>query len=157
MIEHLSAEQISQWMMGERSWQLQQHVAGCAECRAELEEMESALSQFRAAMRGQAQSLPAPTWRELALEPAHAWWSWQRAVLAAAMLLLLIGIPAVWRVHVRQQEQAAAAAAIADSQLLESVDSAISQAVPEPMEPLVSLVAWNSNSAEAQNQKGQKQ
>jgi hypothetical protein len=53
---------------------------------------------------------------------------------------------------VRQQEAtsaAATAAALADSQLLERVDSAISQGVPEPMEPLVSLVTWNSTAADA--------
>jgi len=31
------------------------------------------------------------------------------------------------------------------------VDSAISQAVPEPMEPLVNLVTWNSSPAEKNN------
>jgi hypothetical protein len=45
---------------------------------------------------------------------------------------------------------------MADSQLLESVDSEISQAVPEPMEPLVTLATWNSSSTE-QNQKAQRQ
>ena len=152
MREHLSAEQTSQWMVGDRTPQLEQHLAECAECSAELARMESALRQFRAAMREPFHSVPVPQWREPAT-PAP-WFSWPRLVLAAAALLILVALPISWMAHVREQE--AAAAAVADSQLLERVDSAISQAVPEPMEPLVTLVAWNSSPADP-NQKVQRQ
>jgi anti-sigma factor RsiW len=151
MIEHLSAEQISQWMVGARTPQLVQHVADCAECGAELAQLETALAQFRAAMREPALSPVPPAWREPA--PNSPWYSWTRLVLATAVLLILVAVPVSWRARIREQ---AAQAALADSQLLESVDSAISQAVPEPMEPLVSLVNWNSNSTD-QNQKAQRQ
>jgi predicted anti-sigma-YlaC factor YlaD len=157
MIEHLSAEQISQWMTGERTPQLEEHVAECAACRGELAQMESALSQFRTAMRDPANSIPPPDWREPA--PSARWYSWSpRLVLVAAALVVLVAAPISWRVHVNQQAsraQAAAQAALADSQLLESVDSEISQAVPQPMEPLVTLATWNSSSAE-QTQKAQR-
>jgi hypothetical protein len=143
MIEHLSAEQISQWIVGERTPQLERHVAGCAQCGAELEQMEAALSQFRTAMRAPVHSVPPFDWREPAT-PA-SWFSWSRMALAAAVLLILIGLPVSWMAHVREQQASAAAAALADSQLLERVDSAISQPVPEPMEPLVTLVTWSSS------------
>jgi hypothetical protein len=151
MIEHLSPEQISQWMIGERVPQLVQHVAECTECHAELEQMESALVQFRTAMRQAGGSAPPPGWREPAT--GGAWYSWPRLGVAAAALLILVALPVAWRV--RTQERAAEAA-LADSQLLERVDSAISRAVPEPMEPLVNLVTWNSGPAE-KNQKVQRQ
>lgn len=140
MIEHLSAEQISQWMIGERTPELEQHVAECADCRDELEQMEDALSQFRTAMRDPANSLPAPRWREPAAHAARSWWP--RLVLAS-VLLVAAALPVFWKVRSHEQAQREQAAR-ADSQLLESVDSEISQAVPEPMEPLVSLVTWNS-------------
>jgi anti-sigma factor RsiW len=151
MIDHLSAEQISQWMMGERTPQLVQHVAECPRCSAELEQLEAALTQFRTAMREPAFSVVTPEWREP--EASSPWYSWPRLVLAIAALLILVALPLSWRARVRQQ---AAQAALADSQLLESVDSAISQAVPEPMEPLVSMVSWNSSSTD-QNQKAPRQ
>jgi hypothetical protein len=150
MIEHLSAEQISQWMIGDRTPQLELHVAECAECRGELEQLETALGQFRTAMREPASAAPRPAWRAPEIAP---WFSWPRLVLAGAALLLLVAVPLSWRAHAREQS---AQAALADSQLLESVDCEISQAVPEPMEPLVSLVSWNSSSAD-QNQKAQRQ
>ena len=150
MIEHLSAEQISQWMVGDQTPQLELHVAACGECRAELEKLETALSQCRTAMREPAAAVPVPAWRA---PLAASWTSWPRRVLAAVALLVLVALPFAWQVHAREQ---AAQAALADSQLLESVDSAISQAVPEPMEPLVSLVSWNGSTAD-QNQKAQSQ
>jgi cytochrome bd-type quinol oxidase subunit 2 len=151
MIEHLSAEQISQWIVGERTPHLVQHVAECAECGSELEQLETALAQFRTAMREPAFAPAPPAWREPAA--GSSWYSWPRLVLATAALLVLVAFPVSWKARERDQ---AAQAALADSQLLESVDSAISQAVPEPMEPLVSLVSWNSSSTD-QNQKAQRQ
>jgi hypothetical protein len=62
-----------------------------------------------------------------------------------------VALPIAWRARVQER---AAEAALADSQLLERVDSAVSQAVPEPMEPLVNLVTWNASPAE-KNQKVQ--
>lgn len=150
MIEHLSAEQISQWMIGERTPPLEHHIAECAECRAELEQMESALVQFRTAMRQVGGTAPSPAWREPASR--RPWSSWPRLAMAAAVLLILVAAPIAWRVRMRER---AAEAALADSQLLERVDSAISRAVPEPMEPLVNLVTWNSGAAEKQ-QKAQR-
>jgi len=154
MIEHLSAEQVSQWMIGERTPQLEQHVEECAACRGELAQLESALSQFRTAMRDPAHLAPPPEWREPA--PSAARLTWPRLVLAAMALAVLLAAPVSWRVraHERALREEAARAAQADSQLLESVDSEISQAVPEPMEPLVTLVTWNSSSPEP-NQKAQ--
>lgn len=151
MIEHLSAEQISQWMIGERAPQLEQHVAECEECRAQLEQMETALAQFRTAMRGSSSSAPPPVWQEA--PSRDPWYAWPRLVLAAAVLLILVALPVTWRARVRER---AAEAALADSQLLERVDSAISRAVPEPMEPLVSLVTWNSGTTE-KNRKASRQ
>jgi hypothetical protein len=154
MIEHLSAEQISQWMVGERTFELQRHVGECAACRDELEQLESALSHFRAAMREPANGATVPAWK--LPESSPSWYSWPRLVLAATALLVLVAVPLTRQARHRQEAAQSAQTAIDDSQLLESVDSAISQAVPEPMQPLVSLVSWNSASAET-NQKAQRQ
>jgi len=156
MIEHLSADQISQWIVGDRPLELQEHVAECAECRAELGQLESALAQFRTAMREPAGFVPPPAWRQPEPRPAP-WFSWPRLVLTATALLVLVAVPVTWRVRNHEQalREQAAQTALADSRLLESVDAEISQAVPQPMEPLVTLATWNSSSTE-QNQKAQK-
>jgi hypothetical protein len=145
MMQHLSVEQISQWMIGERTPQMERHLAECDECRVELEQLESTLVQFRAAVCD-GSSAPAPAWRQPAPRP---WFPWARMVLAAATLLILVALPVYWSARTRERK---AEAARADTQLLEQVDSAISRAVPEPMEPLVNLVTWNTGPAE-KNQK----
>jgi hypothetical protein len=144
MIEHLSGEQISQWMIGDRSPQLERHVAECDECRAQLEQLESTLSQFRGAVRDWSGSATtAPGWRQ---PVSHgAWFSWPRAALAAVMLFLMVAAPFYWSA---EQRRRAAEVERADTLLLEQVDSEISRAVPEPMEPLVNLATWNSSPAE---------
>ena len=146
MTEHLSAEQVSQWMIGERTPRLERHVAECGRCRAELEQLETTLAQFGGAVRDWSAAAP-PAWRQpVSLSPRF---SWPRMVLAATTLLILVALPVYWSARARQR---AAEAARADAQLLEQVDSAISRAVPEPMEPLVNLVTWNSSPGE-KNQK----
>lgn len=146
MIRHLSAEQISQWMIGERIPEIEQHVAECDECREELAQMKTALADFRGAMRGWSESAAPPQWRSA---PRTAGLFGLRLMLAAAVVILAVSLPLYWGAREREH---AAEAARADAQLLEQVDSEISRAVPEPMEPLISLVTWNSSPAE-QNQK----
>ena len=143
MTEHLSADQISQWMIGDRSPQLQHHVALCTQCRAQLEQLETTLGQFRGGVREWSAVTAPPAWRQPASR-SH-WPPVQRLMLAAATLLLLVAMPVYWNVR---QKQKAAEAARADAQLLEQVNSSLSRAVPEPMEPLVNLVTWNSSPAE---------
>jgi hypothetical protein len=140
MIEHLSGEQISEWMIGNRSLQMEKHVTGCRECRAQLDELEATLTQFRGAMRNLGGSATPPVWQPPAA--AASWLSWSRVALAAAVLMLLAMIPIYWtaRDHARATQAE-------DALLLEHVNSELSRAVPEPMEPLVDL-AWNSSSSD---------
>ena len=143
MIEHLSAEQISQWMIGDRTPALEHHVAGCHECRSELDQLEATLLQFRGAVRECSGSAAPMAWRNPGAR--NVWLSWQRLALAAATLILLVTLPLYWSARERAR---AAEAARADALLLEQVDSAISRAVPAPMEPLVNLATWNSSPLE---------
>jgi len=71
----------------------------------------------------------------------------------AALALVLVAIPLMFRfnfsprngneiaaIHQQQLERSRA-----DAALLEQVESAVSRPVPQPIEPLVQLVAWGSN------------
>jgi hypothetical protein len=44
---HLSSEQISRWIVGERTNEEERHATVCPQCRAELDHLENALSLFR--------------------------------------------------------------------------------------------------------------
>ena len=142
MNEHLSPEDISRWIAGERTPELQRHAGECEACSARLDLMESAIEEFRGSVHdwSAAQSAPAPhiAWDRPVRHLARTW------ILAAASLLILASGP-VYR-HFRQQARAAEMAR-ADA-LLRQVDAEISRAVPQTMEPLVSLVTWGSGPTE---------
>jgi hypothetical protein len=134
MKPHLSAEEIADWMTGERTQDRERHVSGCEACRGEIARMQSALSEFRGAVRAW-DSPPALVLHARPRVPRAARW-----LLAAAALALSVGAPVY-----RYRQQAAEAARL-DAILLDQVDAEVSEAVPRPMQPLVQLVSWNSSS-----------
>jgi hypothetical protein len=148
-LSHLSPEQIERWMAGERTASEEQHAGQCAECGAELARLESALGLFRSSVRqwSEQQSVARPrTW---GVERAPRVFVLRWAMVVAA-LLMLVWVPIYQGAKEKQRK---AELARADAALLEQVDAEISRAVPEPMEPLIGLVAWDSAST---NQKGTK-
>lgn len=137
---HLSSEQLSRWMIGERADPQEEHIHDCPECAARLAGVESAIALFRASVRNSGELCGPP---RLSL-PSNAWSvRSSRWASVAAALLLLAAIP-VYRNSRDRRRQAEMARA--DAALLEQVDAGISRAVPAPMEPLVKLVSWNSGS-----------
>jgi hypothetical protein len=138
MNEHFSPEQISRWMIGERTGQEEEHARLCPDCAAKVAGFESAIALFRESVRecgerygGAAPKLPARSSRM---------WSFRWASVAVA-LLLLAAVP-IYKNSRDQRRQAEMARA--DAALMEQVDVEISRAVPAPMEPLVKLVSWNT-------------
>jgi anti-sigma factor RsiW len=142
MNEHLSPEDISRWIAGERRGELQRHAGECEACGARLDRMESAIEEFRGSVHdwtaAQSPATPRIVWRSPVRHLVRAW------MLAVASLLILASGPAWW--HFRQQARAAEMAR-ADA-LLQQVDAEISRAVPRTMEPLVSLVTWGPGPTE---------
>jgi len=137
MNQHLSDEQIAQWMWAERSEDASTHVAGCGECRRQIEALAGTLLEFREAARDYAACCePRPVLR--AATP-------RRPLLAVAWAVAAgLAVAAVVFPVYRDRRQKAAADALADAALLKQVDAELSRAVPEPMEPLVSLVSSGS-------------
>ena len=153
MSQHLSSPEVSQWMIGERTPQQEQHVRQCPECGAELARMEAALGLFRGSVRHWSDRqvrVPRPLTptrgsRGYPARPLPVRWA-----LAAATLLLLAAVPIYRNVQVRQRQ---AEIARADALLLEQVDAEVSRAVPRPMEPLVKLVSWDFSSTDGSDEK----
>jgi hypothetical protein len=133
MNSHLSPEQISRWMMGERTRLEEQHVRECPRCGAEVAVFQSALDAFRSSVRGwsDGQSVVKPVRDGLRARPLR--WAW-----IAATVLLLAAIPIY-----RLDQQRKAERAKADAALLEQVDVQVSRAIAAPMEPLAKLMTWD--------------
>ena len=135
MNHHLSKQQISAWISGERTPEEELHIAGCPQCRGEVAGLEDAVAFFRGAMHewGSREPLarwqPEPAPRRSRIQPA-------RWALLAATLMILAAVPLYRNV----ERQRAADRARADALLMEQVDAGLSRPVPAPMEPLLNLV-----------------
>ena len=153
MSQHLSSPEVSQWMIGERTPQQEQHVRQCSQCGAELARLEASLALFRGSVRhwSEVQRGAEPP-AVVSMVPARrgSWAQPLRWALVAATLLVLAAAPVYRNVQERQRQ---AEIARADALLLEHVDAEVSRAVPRPMEPLVKLVSWDFSSTDGSDEK----
>jgi len=143
MTRHLSAAEISEWMVGTRSRQSEDHFHECAECRGELSRLQDTLSDFRASVREwtheQSAAAPFPVWR---VRRGYGLPRLRWALIAAATVLLAV-IP-VYRAN---RHQPKLDSSLDDAVLLEQIDEGVSRSVPAPMEPLATLVSEDSPAA----------
>jgi hypothetical protein len=154
---HLSSDQISAWVMGERTAEAESHVGECPACAAEVEQFGSALAQFRGAVRdwGRLESGAEPG-AALAerMAAGRVWFrGWPiRLAAAAAAVLMIVSIPLYRGGNGGGSgKQATAAIAVADSVLLEQVDASVSRTVPGSMEALWALAADDESSTGSAN------
>jgi len=134
-MNHLTSEQISEWMIGTRGAEQVRHVAECSQCAQAVGRMEGVLANFGGAYRewgaNQMQAArPAPE-RPRAL-------LWLRTAIATAVLAAVaVAIPV--RQHFKNEEQRAAQIAMEDDALLTQIQADVSRAVPASLKPLAEL------------------
>lgn len=148
MSKHLSSERICAWMIGGDMPHLEtQHVRECEHCQAEVARLSAALASFRGAARhwSEQQMRPSLHAKPARVAPGAPRLRW--ALLVAAVLLLAL-VPMYMNRVGRQQRLARTAA---DEALLEQVDAEVSQSIPSPMQPLMQLVPWASDSSRESN------
>jgi hypothetical protein len=136
MTQHLSAERVTAWMMGEQTRGETEHLRECVDCRMEVERLRSSLELFRGSVRGWSEEQRAVTVPQVCSVGKSHGWRW--ATAAAAIALVMGAIPVY-------QQQKRAEMARQDAMLLEQVDAELSESVARPMQPLSKLV-WRTNS-----------
>ncbi len=141
MSQHLSQQQIDNWVIGERSPDVERHLESCQTCAGEVERIAGLLTLFGGAVRswGQEQMPPMRVSRVTAVTTGAPlrWW---RMGLAIATLLFLTAIPVIRHRQVTRVAVIAAQTAAQDEILLRQVQQEISQSVPAPMESLAKLM-----------------
>ena len=146
-MKHLTSREISEWVSGERGAQWEQHVTACDRCRSEIAKIEGALTLFRTALHESAATYmetarPLTMSRPAVAKPMSFPKLYWGLAVAVACLVLTFSVVTPWN---RQVEQDSAAA---DAKLLSQIDAALSRDVPQPMEPLAKLVAWDGSTDE---------
>ena len=155
MREHLTAKEISRWLVEGPGSDDAAHVRSCPSCAAKLAEVRAPLSVFRSAVVAWSEGQTAAPAREPAgwvgLAERLNFMNWVPAfglALALAVFAALLVGPSIKRQVPTQAK--APVAPISDGVLMEQVDAEVSETVPDAMAPLTDLVAWDSDEAPAQ-------
>ena len=145
MNNHLSREQVTEWVSGTNGEDMRQHLDACELCRAEVEGFEKTLARFRDSVHAMAQR-DDQYWRRQQFTirgrlAAGRWsfsgyWVWATAVLVVLVVaLLLIRSPKIPRYGATEA---------ADEILLQEVQGDIAREFPEALAPAV-LIAEERN------------
>lgn len=142
MSEHLSPQQIEEWLIGQRTPQAEEHLRLCRVCAGKVESAAQPLRLFGSAMRSWSDEVMPSRERVPVGDRARGMRRW-RLALAVAAILLMIAVPVYRHESVIKQQAAAALAARRrgeDEMLLRQVEAGLSRSVPAPMEPLAKLM-----------------
>ena len=141
MNTHLTSRQISEWVLGDYSREAELHLRACSLCREELSRFEASLKGFRSSVRhwSESQFPPHPP-LQIKRNPARSWTMGLAWAAAVIVLCILLG-------RLSHHPVPPSSTAVADTALLTQIDHEVSRTVPDSMESLTQLVAWDAGSS----------
>ncbi len=158
-MNHLTDEQLAEWLQGEDAQQTQSHLAECAQCRAEAAEFRDRIARYSIAMRRQAELAQSARMAET-FAPQKALALHRLRWAAATVLTLLLAAQTAWIMRPRHAPDASRpaagaplhpqpAAAMSDDELLEAVNSDLSREVPQALAPVSAITVARNRIAAA--------
>jgi hypothetical protein len=150
---HLTAKEISRWLVEGPAREAEAHLEGCFACQAKLVEAKAPLAVFRSTVIGWSEAqneagrrLPAGVDKNGSHLGFRLWLPVASLALAALLLVGFMKVPEMLRGHstIGQQLVARTSSPDSDAVLMDQVDAEVSEAVPDAMAPLTDLVAWDS-------------
>ncbi len=143
MNNHLSEDQITEWMLGTRDDFVSRHLETCRTCSVAAEDLRSAISCFRDSIHATAQR-DNSFWKEQQLairERVSDWyplhWAW-----VVAMVMVLITAVFLTRTPNPPQNKATEDA---DKALLQEVQADLAREVPKALAPAVLIAEERSD------------
>jgi hypothetical protein len=132
-VNHLTSEQLSEWIAGARLPEHEQHIRECAECAEAVGHAGELFADFSEAYRqwGERQFVSPP---QASWERPRSWLG--RAAFAAGIIAILLAIPGTEWIRHRQQT---ARIAMEDDALLTAIQSDVARTVPASLKPLAEL------------------
>ena len=156
-MNHLTDEQIADWLAGEGSAETQRHLADCAACASETAALSGGVRRYALAIQQEA--------RPSAVRSLHKFnvrrelkWLRLRWASAVALGLLLAGTTAYVAVPheaptpvetVRTPQPQPAVPAMSDDELLEAVNNDLNRDVPRALAPVGHITAERNRIAAA--------
>ena len=145
MNTHLTEEQISQYIAGYGTGELDRHIAGCAQCSAKLGSFENIIGQFRGSAGDWAgRECRLPDMATLCGIFRRSRTLSLRWVAAAATLAAIAAAFPAFRKPV-EPPVAELEQSRSDEQLLERVNAHLSQSAPASLQPLMEMLPPRSD------------
>ena len=145
MKRHLSSQQMSEWVLGKSSPEIERHLHECPSCRVEASRFSEALAGFRNSVRRWSENqIDVELPRLSKMDEPRPWASFQslRWARVAVAAFTVVGFWAV----LHFSEHGVADPAATDVELLQRIDQAVSRSVPPALKPLGELVSWEGAS-----------
>jgi hypothetical protein len=141
MSMHLTEEQISKWIAGEGSGEVEAHVRECAQCGAAVVGFGTAITGFRVSVNRWADKETRPLLALRQTRKRSLCWA-----AAAAAMAILAAIPAYKRSVENERAPATVEESQLDAQLLERVNSHLSRTAPASLQPLTEMFLTGNDS-----------
>jgi hypothetical protein len=138
--QHLSEKGFAVAIVNGLTPQERQHVANCSQCAAELEAFQGTVASFRSSFRELVEAQLACGVRLSAAVPQRVHRPIGLWGLAAAMIAMVIAIPAFHDNVVETRWSSESPADANPDALMRSIQTHLSRTVPGPMEPILIFV-----------------
>jgi hypothetical protein len=147
-MNHLTDEQLAEWLAGEATAETASHLQQCGQCHAEALALRDGISRYAFALRSQA-ALAQSAQLASTFSPGKAIARHRLRWAAAAVLALLLAAPTFWLMKPRPtpipvQPVAVvtpSATTMSDDELLEAVNNDLSREVPQALAPVSTITA----------------
>jgi hypothetical protein len=157
-MNHLTDDQLSEWLAGESAAETRSHLAACPQCRDEAGTLRDGISRYGFSLREQARHAQAA--HLVNVDPKKTLTAHRLRWAAAAALALLLAAPTAWmmRPHVVPAPLLSPASAtsasqpsttMSDDELLEAVNNDLNRDVPQALAPISAITVARNAAASA--------
>jgi hypothetical protein len=156
-MNHLTDDQLSEWLAGESAAETRSHLESCPQCRDEAGALRDGISRYSFSLREQARHAQAAHLANI--DPQKILTAHRLRWAAATALALMLAAPTAWMLKPRAvpatPPQAAVTplipqpAAMSDDELLEAVNNDLNRDVPQALAPISAITVARNAAASA--------
>jgi len=157
-MNHLSDDQLSEWLAGESTAETRSHLEACLQCRDEAGALRDGISRYGFSLREQSRQAQAA--HLVNIDPRKTVTAHRLRWTAAAALAMLLAAPTAWlmRPHVapapllpvaKVTSASQPSTAMSDDELLEAVNNDLNRDVPEALAPVSAITVARNAAASA--------
>jgi hypothetical protein len=157
-MNHLTDDQLSEWLAGESTAETRSHFDACPQCRDEAGALHDGIARYSFSLREQARHAQAA--HLVSIDPKKTLAAHRLRWAAAAALALLLAAPTAWmmRPHVTpapllpvagNSSASQPSTGMSDDELLEAVNNDLNRDVPQALAPISAITVARNAAASA--------